>query len=96
MHQEEEATGSPGEPTKSLVDLEASTWNHAVCSLEPTNLVKKKQDSEMTSVKSIAGIGIGDINQKKLGVCWALVSVFSNPSRGGADRRIGHLVCCIL
>jgi hypothetical protein len=67
--QVEEATGSPGESTESLVDLEASTWNHVVCSLEPTNLVEKKhrKNPKMTQVKSIAGIGIGDIKRKQLG-----------------------------
>jgi hypothetical protein len=69
--QEEKATGSsPGKPPDSPVDLETfSAWNHVVCTLEPANFVEKKQrkDPKITRLKSVAGIGIGDINWRQLG-----------------------------
>jgi hypothetical protein len=90
---QEEATGSPGETPKALVDLEASTWNHAVCSLEPTNLVKKKfrKYSKMTRVKSIAGIDIGHINWKQLGA-WCSCNGISGTGSVNKDVLCKNIV----
>jgi hypothetical protein len=62
--QAEEATGSPLE---SPVDN--SDWNNVICTIEAANLVEKKLRAKpkMIRLRSIAGIGTGDINRKQLG-----------------------------